>query len=164
MVSVLFVCLGNICRSPMAEAVLRHYVQEEGLMDKIQIDSAGTYGGHAGNSPHRGTQQKLKEHQISYEGIVARRVKENDLQSFTYVIGMDQQNIEDLRALAGKDTKNIYRFVDFIPDTSYKGVPDPYYTGDFEETFNLVSKGCKHLLNQIKTENGWNEKSHESSG
>lgn len=156
MISVLFVCLGNICRSPMAEAVFRHYVQQDGLSNKIDIDSAGTYNGHAGQPPHKGTQNILKENQIMYDGITARGVQKEDLEHYTCVIGMDDQNIDDLTIIAGDRPQNIYRFVDFIPNTSYKGVPDPYYTGDFEETYQLITAGCRNLLATIKKEQGWN--------
>ena len=136
MVSVLFVCLGNICRSPMAEAVFRHYVQQEGLSDKIQIDSAGTYHGHVGQPPHHGTQQVLKENQINYDGITAREVQKEDLERYTYVIAMDDQNIRDLTRLVDNRIPTIHRFVDFIPNTTYQGVPDPYYTVIFKRRIN----------------------------
>jgi protein-tyrosine phosphatase len=152
MVSVLFVCLGNICRSPMAEAVFRHYVQQEGLSEQIKVDSAGTYSGHIGQPPHRGTQQILQEHQIDYNGIVAQPVREKALEDYTYIIGMDNQNVRDLSELAGEQIQNIYRFVDFIPNTTYQEVPDPYYTGDFQETYQLVTAGCRNLLEKIKKE------------
>lgn len=138
----------------MAEAVLRHYVKQEGLQNEITIDSAGTYHGHVGSPPHQGTRQKLAEHQISYEGIVARQVEPKDLDRFTYVIGMDSQNVEDLNSLTHLSLQNIYSFVDFIPQTKYTEVPDPYYTGDFEETYQLVSTGCRHLLDRIIQEQG----------
>jgi len=152
MVSVLFVCLGNICRSPMAEAVLRHYVQEEGLSDQIEVDSAGTYSGHVGEPPHRGTRQILQAHQIQYDGIIAQPVQEKDLAQYTYIIGMDNQNIRALSQIAGAQKQNIYRFVDFIPNTTYQEVPDPYYTGDFQETYQLITAGCRNLLETIKRE------------
>lgn len=150
MVSVLFVCMGNICRSPMAEAVFRHEVEKAGLTNEITIDSAGTYGGHVGSPPHHGTRQRLQKAAISYEGITARKVTAADMKRFTYIIGMDADNIADLKALAGGSQDNIYAFVDFIPNTTYKEVPDPYYTGDFEETFSLVTAGCRHLLQDIR--------------
>lgn len=155
MVSVLFVCLGNICRSPMAEAVFRHYVKRENLANKIWIDSAGTYNGHVGQPPHQGTQRILKKNQIPYDGIVARNIQRDDLTRHTYVIGMDEQNIRDIYSLADHQLQNIYRFVDFIPNTSYQEVPDPYYTGNFEETYQLVTAGCRNLLEVIKDEQGW---------
>lgn len=152
MISVLFVCLGNICRSPMAEAVFRHYVQQEGLSDKIKVDSAGTYSGHAGEPPHRGTQQVLKENQIKYDGIISQPVQEKDLTQYTYIIGMDNQNIRDLLQFADQQKHHIYRFVDFVPNTVYQEVPDPYYTGDFQETYQIITAGCRELLEKIKQE------------
>lgn len=150
MISVLFVCMGNICRSPMAEAVFRDEVRNAGLDNVIAIDSAGTYGGHVGSPPHYGTRQRLQKAAISYEGITARKVTAADMQRFTYIIGMDDDNIADLKALAGGQQDNIYAFVDFVPHSKYKEVPDPYYTGDFEETFSLVTTGCRQLLQHIR--------------
>ncbi|MBA4541378.1 MULTISPECIES: low molecular weight protein-tyrosine-phosphatase [Thermoactinomyces] len=152
MISVLFVCLGNICRSPMAEAVFRHYVREEGLDDQIRVDSAGTGDWHTGEPPHHGTRKKLDQYGISYEGIRARQVKKEDFSNFTYIIGMDNRNVENLHKLSGNSGDNVYRFVDFIPNTTYTEVPDPWYTGNFDETYELVSAGCRHLLDKIKRE------------
>ncbi|SFJ41612.1 low molecular weight protein-tyrosine-phosphatase [Thermoflavimicrobium dichotomicum] len=149
MVSVLFVCLGNICRSPMAEAVFRHYVHEAGLSKHIRIDSAGTGNWHVGEPPHHGTRSKLKEKGISYEGIYARQVTIEDFDQFDYIIGMDENNIQSLHRLAKDNQTNIYRFVDFIPEFGYTEVPDPWYTGDFDETYRLVEAGCKNLLDKI---------------
>ncbi len=151
-VSVLFVCLGNICRSPMAEAVLRHYVKQEGLMNQIEVDSAGTGNWHVGEPPHHGTQNKLKEKGISCEGIRARQVRKDDFGKFTYIIAMDENNINSLRKMAKNQDVHIQRFVDLIPGTTYTEVPDPWYTGDFDETYRLVSEGCRHLLEKIKRE------------
>jgi protein-tyrosine phosphatase len=154
MISVLFVCLGNICRSPMAEAVFRHYVEQEGLADKIRIDSAGTGDWHVGEPPHHGTRKKLDEQGISYAGLRARQVKASDFDEFTYIIGMDDSNVSNLRRLAGGRDVKIHRFVDFIPGTTYTEVPDPWYTGNFDETYELVTKGCHNLLETIKKEHG----------
>jgi protein-tyrosine phosphatase len=152
LISVLFVCLGNICRSPMAEAVFRHYVREEGLENQIRVDSAGTGDWHTGEPPHHGTRKKLDQYGISYEGIRARQVKKEDFDTFTYIIGMDNRNVENLRKLSGDPDAKVYRFVDFIPNTTYTEVPDPWYTGNFDETYQLVSEGCRHLLEKIKRE------------
>ncbi|MBN2910150.1 low molecular weight phosphotyrosine protein phosphatase [Polycladomyces sp. WAk] len=155
MISVLFVCLGNICRSPMAEAVFRHMVKEEGLEDRIRVDSAGTGDWHTGEPPHHGTRRILKQYGISDEGIRARQVKKRDLEDFDYIIAMDDSNLANLRRLADRHHQRLYRLTDFIPDTTYTEVPDPYYTGNFEEVYELVSAGCRGLLERIKEEQGW---------
>jgi protein-tyrosine phosphatase len=154
MISVLFVCLGNICRSPMAEAVFRHYVEQEGLNGHIQVDSAGIGDWHIGEPPHHGTRKKLDEAGISYEGIRARQVKKEDFDRFTYIVAMDDSNLANLHRLAGDRNVSLHRLVDFIPETSYTEVPDPWYTGNFDETFDLVSQGCRGLLERIKKEHG----------
>ncbi|MDN4593918.1 low molecular weight protein-tyrosine-phosphatase [Polycladomyces subterraneus] len=155
MISVLFVCLGNICRSPMAEAVFRHMVKEEGLEDRIRVDSAGTGDWHTGEPPHHGTRRILKQYGIAHEGIRARKVKKQDLEDFDYIIAMDDSNLSHLRRLADRNHQHLYRLTDFIPETTYTEVPDPYYTGNFEEVYELVSAGCRGLLERIKEEQGW---------
>lgn len=153
MIKVLFVCLGNICRSPMAEAVFRDLVKREGLEDKIFVDSAGTGGWHVGSSPHRGTREILDRYQISYEGLKARQIHKNDLSDFDYIIAMDGENLGNLRRMAGyNNTGEISRLMDFVPDADILDVPDPYYTGNFEEVYDMIVKGCKGLLQKIKEE------------
>ncbi|MFC7440847.1 low molecular weight protein-tyrosine-phosphatase [Laceyella putida] len=136
----------------MAEAVFRHYVKAEGLEDQIHIDSAGTGDWHIGEPPHHGTRAKLDEAGISYAGQKARQVKPNDFDEFTYIIGMDDSNVSNMRKIARNPDVTLYRFVDFIPGTTYTKVPDPWYTGDFEETYRLISAGCRYLLDKIKKE------------
>ncbi|WP_243291630.1 low molecular weight protein-tyrosine-phosphatase [Bacillus sp. FJAT-47783] len=153
MVKVLFVCLGNICRSPMAEAIFRDLVKKEGLENQIEIDSAGTGDWHIGKPPHEGTQNILKLNEISYEGLKARQVAEKDLEEFDYIIGMDTQNIGNLRRLArNKKTGRIHRLLDYVKDADLVDVPDPYFTGNFEEVYEMVVEGCKALLGEIKKE------------
>ncbi|SFS96264.1 low molecular weight protein-tyrosine-phosphatase [Marininema halotolerans] len=149
MISVLFVCLGNICRSPMAEAVFRHQLEEAGLEKKIQVDSAGTGDWHIGEPPHTGTQNLLREHGISFQGIHARQIQSEDFTSFDYLIVMDESNFTNVTALDQAASSRVHRLVDFIPDTTYKEVPDPYFTGDFEETYQLVKAGCQGILRMI---------------
>ena len=156
MIRVLFVCLGNICRSPMAEAIFRHDVQEAGLADRIQVDSAGTGDWHIGNPPHQGTREILSSNQISYEGIKARQVDRADFTNFDYIIAMDMQNLHDLekireKAESSKEKKPyIGRLMDFASQHENSDVPDPYYTGNFAEVYEMVKDGCRGLLNHIQ--------------
>lgn len=151
MIRVLFVCLGNICRSPMAEAVMRDLVEKNGLSDNITVDSAATSGWHVGEAPHKGTLSKLKEYQISTTGMKARQLQEGDFEQFDYIIGMDSSNVRNIREMLGQpDHPKIFRFLDLTPHK--KDVPDPYYTGDFQETYDLVKEGCEVLLKKIMKE------------
>lgn len=153
MVRVLFVCLGNICRSPMAEAVFRDYVAREGLNDKIEVDSAGTGNWHVGNPPHEGTSTLLKEKGISTEGMKARQIVQEDGEKFDYIIAMDSQNLKDLRkVIAEKEGSVVTLFLDLVENAPFKDVPDPYFTGNFDEVYDLVTQGCEALLERIKKE------------
>lgn len=149
MIRVLFVCLGNICRSPMAEAVMRDLIEKKGLSSKIKVDSAATSSWHIGEPPHKGTQKKLKEYGISTSGMKGRQLVKEDFESFDYIIGMDSNNVRNIREKLGQpEHPKIFRFLDL---TSHKkDVPDPYYTGDFQETYDLVLDGCKALLEKIE--------------
>lgn len=157
MKQILFVCLGNICRSPMAEAVFRDLVYQEGLQDQIKVDSAGTGPWHVGKVPHEGTREILTKYNISYEGMKARQVKDNDPKLFHYIIAMDDQNMRDMQDFYGKDHgSEVFKLMDFVEDSSETNVPDPYYTGDFEYTYELVKEGTKNLLSYIKKNNEFN--------
>lgn len=157
MIYVLFVCLGNICRSPMAEAVFKKHVADEDLADVISIDSAGTASWHVGKPPHEGTTSKLKEYDISTDGQACRQLIKKDFEKFDYIIGMDESNIKDIRQMLGEPTHpKIIRLLDLTDHQ--KDLPDPYYTGDFQETYDLVSDGCKALLAIIKKDHLSQEK------
>lgn len=151
MIRVLFVCLGNICRSPMAEAVFRKQLQQEGLTRKVEGDSAGTGNWHIGKDPHPGTLKILEVNGISAAGLKGRQLQREDFDNFDYIVGMDQTNIADIRSMLDQpDHPKILRFLDLTDHL--KDVPDPYFTGDFEETYELVSEGCDALLTKIKEE------------
>ena len=151
MKQVLFVCLGNICRSPMAEAVMRDLVKKRGLSGDIKIDSAGTSNYHIGEPPHKGTKAKLQEYNISTSGMKARQLKSSDLQNFDYIVCMDASNVKNtVEMLRAESDAKVFRFLDLTPHK--KDVPDPWYTGDFQETYDLCVEGCEALLAKIEQE------------
>ncbi|REE80071.1 protein-tyrosine phosphatase [Paenibacillus taihuensis] len=155
MINVLFVCLGNICRSPMAEAVFRHQLKEQHLEDRIAVDSAGTGDWHLGKPPHEGTRKLLDEYGISYDGMRARQVLMQDYQSYDYIICMDSNNERDVKQLFGTMSDShaqVFKFMDLLPEQASNDVPDPYYTGNFDEVYELVSEGCKRLIARIGAE------------
>lgn len=151
MIKVVFVCLGNICRSPMAEGFFRKEVWEANLADQFEIDSAATGTWNLGNPPHRGTQKVLEKHQIDFSHMRARKISLADFETADYIIGMDESNVEDIYALGGTNSSAlIYKLMDFVPNCDRSSIPDPYYTGDFDETERLVSAGTKGLLQTIR--------------
>lgn len=155
MIRVLFVCLGNICRSPMAEAVFRHLVQQQGLEQHFHIDSAGTGDWHLGKIPHEGTRKILSQHHISYEGMKARQVKINDYDYYDYIVCMDSHNEADVRQLFGSRCDGhpkVFKFMNLLPELKMDDVPDPYYTGNFAEVYDYVTQGCNKLLERIVRE------------
>lgn len=132
----------------MAEAVMRDLVEKEGLQDKIHVDSAATSSWHIGDPPHRGTQAKLKEYNISTAGMKGRQLAYSDYEKFDYIIGMDDSNVRNIYEMLNKqESEKIFRFLDLTYHK--KDVPDPYYTGDFQETYELVTEGCRALLDKI---------------
>ncbi|MFC2949571.1 low molecular weight protein-tyrosine-phosphatase [Virgibacillus sediminis] len=151
MIKVLFVCLGNICRSPMAEAVFRDMIQKENLSGAIEIDSSGIIGLHAGSRPHQGTRSLLDKQNISYEGILSRQIEERDWERFDYIIAMDEENIGDLKSL-DRETEGtvVKKLMDFVDEPDDVNIPDPYYTGNFDYTYQLVTEGCSQFLSYLK--------------
>ncbi len=151
---ILFVCLGNICRSPAAEGVLRAYVEREGLGDKIEIDSAGTYGGHAGEAADSRMRQAafVRGYHLTHR---SRRIEEEDFFLFDRIIVMDDNNFRDVERLAPsiEAKAKVERFVDLCrshPDAHY--VPDPYYEGreGFERVLDLLEDGCEQIIAACK--------------
>lgn len=151
MIRVLFVCLGNICRSPMAEGVFQHMVDEAGLGDDILADSAGTGSWHVDEPAHSGTRQVLEQNGIAYNGR-SRKFARQDFDNFDYILAMDRSNERDMRALLRGDEKDaeIRMFMSFAPETGVEDVPDPYYRGRFDFVYELVDKAAAGLLAYIR--------------
>lgn len=156
MKKVLFICLGNICRSAAANGIMEQFVEREGLHDKIKIDSAGTYGGHAGELPDSRMRAAAANRGYSLTHR-SRKVREDDFYDFDMLIVMDDSNYENVARLAPerKYLNKVYRFVEFShnhPQWSY--VPDPYYEGreGFELVLDLLEDGCQTLLEELKAE------------
>jgi protein-tyrosine phosphatase len=155
MIRILFVCLGNICRSPMAEAMLRHLAEREGMGGMLMVDSAGTGDWHIGKPPHEGTRGVLDRGGISYAGMKARQFQGDDFAAFDYIVCMDAQNERDVlavRARAAGGEAKVLRFMDLVAEAKSTDVPDPYYTGNFDEVYGLVEAGCAELLRRVMAE------------
>lgn len=151
MIQVLFVCLGNICRSPMAEAVFRSKVRDAGLADRISVDSAGTGDWHLGEPPHEGTRRILKRNSIDFAGLEARQTQSDDFARFRYIVAMDDSNLRNLQPIAPADHQaRLCKLLDFSTDRKGGDVPDPYYTGNFDEVYEMVDDACDRLLAYIR--------------
>lgn len=153
MIKVLFVCHGNICRSPMAEYVMKDLVKKSNLSDQFHISSAATSTEEIGNPVHRGTREKLAQAGIACEGHHARQMTRADYDGYDYLIGMDEWNIRNIKRITGGDPEGkIFKMMSFAG--SSRDVADPWYTGDFEATWKDVTEGCQGLLQYILEENG----------
>jgi protein-tyrosine phosphatase len=153
MIKVLMVCLGNICRSPLAEAVFQHMVNAAGLANEIMVDSAGTSSLHVAEKAHDGTLKVLKKHNISYDGR-ARLFVRRDLSDFDYILAMDSENLGSIKRVAGGQSDGeIALFLSYANAaglTSVQEVPDPYYDGRFDDVYTLIEKGNRALLDHIR--------------
>lgn len=153
MINVLFVCAGNICRSPMADAVFQHMVNEAGLNDQVKVDSAGMGSWHVGEHAHRGTLNVLKRHNIPYDGR-ARQFNRRDLDQFNYILAMDRENLSQIRHLERHDDNAevslFLHYANLAGLTNVTEVPDPYYSGVFDQVYDLVTMGCQALLDHIR--------------
>ncbi len=143
--SILFICHGNICRSPMAEFVLKHLVKQRGVEDDFYIASAATSYEEIGNDIHRGTRKKLKEEGIPFEKRAAVRATKQDYDDYDYLIVMDRYNVSNLSRIVGGDKEGkIKMLLEFAGEN--RDIADPWYTGDFDKTYDDVLRGCEGLL------------------
>ena len=149
---ILFVCMGNICRSPSAEGVLRSLVIQRGLEQNIHIDSAGTGDWHVGNPPDRRARQAALERGVDISGLRARQVQPDDLESFDLVLAMDRSNHNALLTMATESNRHKVRLLlDFSTQWPGEEVPDPYYGGEhgFDQVLDLLEEACDSLLNEL---------------
>jgi protein-tyrosine phosphatase len=152
MTRLLFVCLGNICRSPTAEGVMRALVREAGLEDEILIDSAGTGDWHAGDPPDRRATATAASRGITLEGR-ARQIRPSDFEDFDLILAMDTSNYEDLLALAPEEARDKVRLLrSYDPTAIELDVPDPYYGGPqgFEDVIDMVERASRGLLDELR--------------
>lgn len=149
--SVLFVCMGNICRSPTAEGVFRHHVNEAGREASIEIDSAGTHAYHAGEPPDRRAQAAAERRGMSLDGIRARRVSVDDYERFDLIVAMDEDNLARLKEEAPEEHKAELRLFLEYGASDENEVPDPYYGGaaGFERVLDLVEEASRGLLETL---------------
>ena len=148
MIKILFVCPGNICRSTMAQYVMQYLVDLEGLSNEFYIDSAATSTEEIGNGIHYGTRAKLDEVGIPYGDHRAYQITKPDYDKYDYIIGMDTANIRNINRMIGPDaSEKVYKLLDFADFD--RDIADPWYTGNFDETYRDVRMGCEGLLRYI---------------
>lgn len=153
--SVLFVCMGNICRSPTAEGVFRKLVTDAGLAERIQSDSAGTHAFHAGSAPDRRAQAAAERRGFKLSDIRSRPVTADDFIDYDYILAMDLENLENLQEHAGDEHRNkVMLFLQFADGDAPAEVPDPYYGGSagFERVLDLVEQASRALLETLQSD------------
>ena len=149
MKKILFICLGNICRSPMAEYIFRNMAAQRGIA--VQTASAGTSGWHDGEGMHCGTADVLDGLGIASQDFVSRKIKKSDVNGYDYLIVMDDSNLRDVEKLFGRQPEKIFKITDLLPQGSHHDhVPDPWYTGNFNETRDILTACCDALLTRLQ--------------
>lgn len=148
MIKVMFVCLGNICRSPMAEFVLKDMTRKKGIDDKFYIASAATSSEEIGNDVHYGTVRKLTSIGINVEHRKAVKLKKSDYEKYDYIIGMEERNVQSILGIVGSDKdKKVSKLLDFTNTT--RDIADPWYTGNFDKTYEDIVRGCESFLKSL---------------
>lgn len=148
MTRVLFVCLGNICRSPMAEFVFKDMIDKKGMANEFYIESAATSNGEVGSPVHYGTKNKLASVGISVDGKTARQITKEDYDRFDYILGMESRNVRDILRIVGTDYENkVHRLLDFSDNP--RDIADPWYTHNFDVTYDDIVEGCEAFLEKI---------------
>lgn len=145
-IRVLFVCLGNICRSPMAEGIFRHLLARAGLDGRVQVESAGTGSWHVGEHPDPRTLDTLERRGIRLPGKRARQIRPEELSGYDYVVAMDRANLRRLRQMGAEQARLLLDFA----GREGEDVPDPYYEGGFERVYELVEEGCRGLVGEVR--------------
>ena len=149
MIKVLFVCLGNICRSPMAEYIFKDMVKKQGLEGKFYIDSAATSTEEIGKPVHYGTRNKLEQMNIECGNHTARRITKQDYEIFDYIIAMEEQNMVNIKRIVGDDKEQkIYKLLDFSDNP--RDIADPWYTGNFDKTYEDIKEGLEGFMEYLK--------------
>jgi protein-tyrosine phosphatase len=146
---ILFVCLGNICRSPLAEGFFKQLIQEAGLHDRIEVESAGTSAYHLDEPPHPGVRQLAERYGFTLDGTRSRQLTPHDLERFDLIIAMDRSNLEDILMMDPGAGEKAHLLLDFA-DMNEKDVHDPYDSGDFQRTYEQVEVGCRGLIEHLR--------------
>ena len=145
MLDILFICHGNICRSPLAEFVMKDLTERQGLAGKFQIASAATSREELGNDIHPGTRRVLEREGIPFSSRQARQITKSDYEAYDYIIAMDRANLRNLERLLGGDPEGkFFLFLEFAGE--HQDIADPWYTGNFDETYRDIQQGCTALL------------------
>jgi len=155
MIRVLFVCMGNICRSPTAHGVMQNLIDTAGLTEEIQVESAGTIGYHAGENPDSRACSMAQSRGVDISSLIARKVTMADYNQQTFILAMDFDNLTNLQAECPASYQNkLELLLNYHPDNHLNEVPDPYYGGNkgFENVYKMIESACKNLLQQIKNQ------------
>ena len=148
MIRVMFVCLGNICRSPMAEFVLKDLVRKRGVENNFLIKSSATSYEEIGNDVHYGTKRKLMEENIPVESREAVRLSKNDYEKYDYIIGMEESNVRNILRIVGEDKNSkVCKLLDY--SSNPRDIADPWYTGNFDKTYEDILEGCVAFLDSV---------------